>query len=129
MPEDATAAAVTDFDLDGWPDLVIATNNNLLKAYRNRGTSHNYPLVVTLEGRKGNPQAIGARVVVTRQDGSLETREVTAGSGYLSQSTANLHFGLEKDLSPKRIDVIWPDGTKTEIKENLEKRKFTISLH
>ncbi len=127
VPEDATAVAITDFDLDGWPDLVIATNNNLLKVYRNRGTSQNNPLVIELKGTTGNPQAIGAQVVVTRQDGSQEVREVTAGSGYLSQSTASLHFGLETDLGPERIDVIWPDGKKTVIKENLQQRKLTIS--
>ena len=127
VPEDATAAAITDFDLDGWPDLLIATNNNLLKAYRNQGTSRKNTSVVKLIGVKNNPQAIGARVIMTRQDGTQQVREVTAGSGYLSQSTASLYFGLGTEQGPKQIDVLWPDGTKTVIKDDLQKRNFIIT--
>jgi len=102
VPEDATAAAITDFDLDGWPDLIIATNNNLLKAYRNQGTSRKNTFAVKPIGLKNNPQAIGARVIMTRQDGTQQLREVTAGSGYLSQSTASLYFGLGRNKVPSR---------------------------
>lgn len=107
-------------------DLIIATNNNLLKAYRNQGTSRKNTFAVKLIGLKNNPQAIGARVIMTRQDGPQQVREVTAGSGYLSQSTASLYFGLGTEQGPKQIDVLWPNGTKTVIKDSLQKRNFII---
>jgi len=46
-------------------------------------------LVISLRGTKSNHDAIGARVEV---DGQVKW--VVAGSGYLSQHTKRLHFGL-----------------------------------
>jgi hypothetical protein len=43
-------------------------------------------------------------------DGSTQTSEVAAGSGYLSQSSAALFFGYSDGNPPREIRVRWPDG-------------------
>ena len=58
--------------------------------------------------------AIGAKVVVQLDDGTMQTAEVHAGSGYLSQSTATLTFGLGESATVKEIQVHWPDGSQSD---------------
>jgi len=42
-------------------------------------------------------------------------------------SFTNLYFGYDQSLGPEHIDVIWPDGQKSVILENLDERNITIS--
>ena len=67
---------------------------------------------IVLVGDDKNSAAIGARVQVETKDGRVQTAEVSAGCGYLSQSTARLFFGVG-DSSVKTITVTWPDGSKS----------------
>ena len=58
----------------------------------------------------GNPTAVGARITVELADGSTQTSEVYAGSGYYSQSTAACFFGYPEANPPRHIRVRWPSG-------------------
>jgi len=107
---DAKALVVTDFDQDGWPDLFVTRNNGRTLALRNQGIEGHHSFAVALRGPVGNPTAVGARVTVTMTDGKIQSAEVHAGSGYLSQSTASLFFGFIDHNLPKSITVRWPDG-------------------
>ena len=42
-------------------------------------------------------------------------RELHAGSGYLSQSSSTLSFGLEQQSYVKQIDIVWPNGSKSQV--------------
>lgn len=107
---DAKALVVTDFDQDGWPDLFVTRNNGKTLALRNQAIAGRHSFAVMLRGPAGNPSAIGARVTVTLRDGSTQTAEVRAGSGYLSQSTCALFFGFVDGNPPTTLSVRWPDG-------------------
>ena len=61
----------------------------------------------------GNAAAVGARVTATLDDGTTRTAEVRAGSSYLSQSSADVVFGLGTDRSVQTLDVRWPSGVIT----------------
>ena len=111
VPGDAKGLAVTDLNSDGWPDFVVAINNGELMPFENRGSKQNRILNIRLEGRRGNPTAIGARVTITLDDTSTQTAEVNAGGGYLSQSTSTLTFGLGENNKLRNIHVSWPDGS------------------
>jgi hypothetical protein len=74
---------------------------------------HN-PFRIILRGVAGNPTAVGARITVSFTDGSTETNEVYAGSGYYSQSTAACFFGYPQANPPVKIQVRWPGGAVTE---------------
>ena len=123
---DAKALAVTDLNNDGWPDFVVAINNGSLLAFENRGLKTNRMLSVRLQGKPGNPTAIGARVTVRLDDGSAQTVEMNAGGGYLSQSTSTLTFGLSKDKKVKETTVRWPDGRTSAISGSPEALRLTI---
>ncbi len=110
---DAKALVVLDFDRDGWPDLVATQNNRTTLAFHNGGVPGRTSLRVELRGPTGNPTAIGARVTLELNDGSTESCEISAGSGYYSQSSPACFFGYPEDAPPRRLRVRWPSGTTT----------------
>ena len=114
VPGDAKGLAVFDIDNDGWPDFVVTRNNSATLAFRNTGVTGNKSLRVVLHGPAGNPTAIGARVTIELTDGSTQTSEIFAGSGYYSQSTAACFFGHADSNPIKKIRVRWPSGAISE---------------
>ncbi|MCH2119275.1 MAG: FG-GAP-like repeat-containing protein, partial [Pirellulales bacterium] len=113
VPGDAKGLTVTDLNGDGWVDFVVSINDGDLLAFENRGCQDGRMFNVRLRGRPGNLAAVGARVRVEREDGTSQTAEVYAGSGYLSQSSSTLVFGLGQTGQVKRVEVRWPDGMVT----------------
>jgi hypothetical protein len=93
---------------------LVTRNNGTTLAFRNKGVVGRHALRITLQGATGNPTAIGARVTLELADGSAQTTEVYAGSGYFSQSSAACFFGWPDGNPPKRVRVRWPDGKITE---------------
>jgi hypothetical protein len=114
VPGDAKALAVLDLDRDGWPDFLISRNNNTTLAFRNNGAAGRHSIRIQLRGPAGNPTAVGARITVELADGSTQTSEVYAGSGYYTQSTAAAFFGYPDSNPPRKIRVRWPAGSTSE---------------
>lgn len=107
---DMKALAVLDLNADGWPDLLASRNQGTTLAWRNAGIPGRHCFQVAIRGTAGNHEAIGARVTVELADGSTQTSEVQAGSGYYSQSDATLFFGYPEVAPPRSLTVRWPEG-------------------
>lgn len=107
--EDSRAFAATDIDGDGNVDLILKSRlGPQVRVLRNQCGVGRHVLVVRLTGTKSNRDAIGARVDV---DGQVKF--VQAGSGYLSQHSKSLHFGLAKP-TVDRMRITWPSGATEE---------------
>jgi len=113
VPGDAKALAAVDFDRDGWPDFVVTRNSDRMLAFHNAGRAGRHSLRVSLRGEKGNPGAIGARLILTLADGTTETSEVPGGGGYGSQPAACCFFGWPESNPPRDLRVRWPAGAVT----------------
>ncbi|MEO7412695.1 MAG: FG-GAP-like repeat-containing protein [Opitutaceae bacterium] len=116
VPGDAKGLALLDLDQNGWPDFLVTRNQSTTMAFRNNGRVGKNGLNVQLRGPKGNPTAIGARIVLELADGSTQTNEVYAGAGYYSQSTVACFFGWPDARPPRTIRIRWPTGLTTEHK-------------
>ena len=111
LDQDGRSFAVLDYDQDGDPDLAVmaARSAPQLRLFRNDHPERNAGLAVRLVGTKGNRDAVGARVTV-ETDRLRVTKYVQAGSGFISQHSKELLFGLGKSERMVRLTVRWPDG-------------------
>jgi hypothetical protein len=113
VPNDAKSLAVTDLNLDGWPDFIVGNNNDRLVAFQHQGSAERSVFTVRLVAPAGNPTAVGARVTLHPSGGPTQTAEVTAGSGYLSQSSGDLTFGWSSPSDDGMVEIRWPNGLYT----------------
>lgn len=109
---DAASCVLIDMNNDGTNDILTGLNNDQAIGYENRSVDPARSLRIELIGSTGNPDAIGARVTLTDDAGGRQTAEVAAGSGYLSQSSPAVVFGLGR-TEPVSVDIDWPDGRRT----------------
>ncbi len=125
--------AAADIDNDGRVDLLF-TNNGDAPDLLHNGTAGGNALVVRLvgthpstrSGQGSNRSAIGARLTLTA--GALtQTREVKAGSSYLSQSDLRQHFGLAAATAVDRIEIRWPSGQRETVSNLAANQVVTIT--
>ncbi len=114
------SAAIFDLDNDGDMDIVTNEFNSapqvLVSNLSDRHAIH--WLKVKLVGTASNRDGLGATVHVTA-GGRTVTRYNDGKSGYLSQSSLPLYFGLGEAQKIDRVDVDWPSGRKQTLTQNL----------
>jgi tetratricopeptide (TPR) repeat protein len=112
--DDSRAFAVTDFDGDGNIDLFLKSRlGPQVRALRNEWGAGRNAIAIQLTGTRSNRDAIGASVTVDYA-GRRSVAFVRAGSGYLSQHTKTLHFGLGHAQRAGRVYIQWPSGLRQE---------------
>ena len=110
--DDSRAFAVTDLDGDGNLDLILKSRlGPQVRVFQNNSGFTRRTIAFRLKGVKSNRDAIGAKVEV---DGKVKF--VAAGSGYLSQHTKVLHFGLGDHETARLIRITWPSGQRQEFR-------------
>jgi hypothetical protein len=108
--------AAADLDNDGRIDLVINDLDGSPQLLRNESKGTGNWLLVRLRGQGKNLDAIGATVsAVTGK--VTRSRLVQAGSSYISQEDLRQHFGLGQATMVDAIEVRWPDGTTSAVKD------------
>jgi tetratricopeptide (TPR) repeat protein len=113
--EDGRAFALADFDHDGRLEVFLKNRNGpqlrlLRNVIKNLGSS----IAFRLCGSKSNRDAIGAAVSVETESGR-QTRMLQAGSGFLSQHSKDVFFGLGETKGPVRASIRWPSGLVQEL--------------
>jgi tetratricopeptide (TPR) repeat protein len=108
--EDGRSFALADLDHDGRLEVVLKNRNApQLRLLKNIMPELAPSITFRLTGSKSNHDAIGASVTVITDSGK-QTRMVQAGSGFLSQHSKELHFGLGDAEGPVRASIRWPNG-------------------
>lgn len=109
VPGDATSLTVSDLNADQRPDFLVQTNNGYPSVFLNQSAK-------TFLAVRPVGDSAGARVTLVDSLGRSQVREIYAGGGYLSQSSATLFFGTGT-AQPERIVVNWPDGSEVVVSD------------
>jgi len=108
--EDGRAFALADFDHDGRQEVFLKNRNGpQLRLLKNVMEGLPPSIAFRLRGTKSNPDAIGAIVTIETEVGRQE-RSVQAGSGFLSQHSKEVFFGLGAAKGTVRASIRWPSG-------------------
>jgi Tfp pilus assembly protein PilF/peroxiredoxin len=124
LDQDGRSFGVLDFDQDGDPDVAVMAARGLpqLRLFRNDFKDRGAALTVRLvgSGKAGasadggfasNRDAVGARVSI-ETDRLRRVKTVQAGSGFISQHSKDLLFGLGASQRVVSLTVEWPSGRK-----------------
>ena len=114
--EDGRGLALVDWDQDGDLDLWLRNRTGprlrlMLNAGDPRQTGQRW-VSLLLSGTTCNSAAIGARaeVLIEAPSAGRLVRTVSAGDGFISQSSRWLHFGLGSEGLVRNVVVRWPGG-------------------
>ncbi len=109
IPE-GPAVVSGDVNNDGWVDLILPAPGNTRVFLGQAG--QNSWIKVRTRSDIANRFAVGARIEVVTQNGSL-FRRIAAGDGFASQSDElTAHFGLgPATTTVERIVITWPSGS------------------
>ncbi|HEX2524024.1 MAG TPA: tetratricopeptide repeat protein, partial [Terriglobia bacterium] len=121
LAEDSRAFSATDLDADGNLDVLLKSRlGPQIRVFRNECGVGRHSIALRLIGTKSNRDAIGARVdaeiadcpppAADCQQKRILSQFVRAGSGYLSQHTKTLYFGLGRETVVSKVRVQWPSG-------------------
>lgn len=115
--EDGRSFAFADFDHDGRLEIFLKNRNApQLRVLKNTMEALPPSIAFRLRGVKSNRDAIGAAVTV-ETDTVRQTRMLQAGSGFLSQHSKELFFGLGEAKKILRTSIRWPSGLVQELGE------------
>jgi len=106
-PLAARGLTVGDFDNDGFPDVLVATNGGAPVLLRNRCGSGYHWLGLRLEGVNCNRDAVGARISWSA-GGVKKTKLKNNGGSYLSSHDPRELLGLGANTKLDWLEVKWP---------------------
>jgi len=115
--EDGRSFALADFDRDGRQEVLLKNRNApQLRLLKNVAPSLAPSIAFRLRGVKSNRDAIGAAITVQTEVGS-QIRWLQAGSGFLSQHSKEVMFGLGETRGTVTASIRWPSGIEQRISD------------
>ena len=127
FPDDGRAWVSLDLDSDGDLDLILKSRTApQLRLMRNDAPATNHGLIVELQGTTANRDAIGASATLVTDRGRRLLRAVRSGSGFLSQTSRRLHFGMAEGEQARSLEIAWPGGTRQTIAQPLRQGAFRV---
>lgn len=105
--EPSRGVVFADFNNDGSIDTFVTNNNGIGQLLINR-TDGKW-IGLRLHGKKGNTDAIGAKVTITTEHGA-QHRTLLPSNNFLSSNDRRIHFGLGDESLIKSLTIHWPDN-------------------
>ena len=110
VSEVGRGAAFGDVDNDGDVDVLVGNDSGRVRLLINQMDTPHHWLGLRLVGRETPRDMLGARVEVTRSDGTTLWRRARADGSYGSANDPRVRVGLGDATEVLRIRVRWPSG-------------------
>jgi hypothetical protein len=110
LSEAGRGAAFGDIDNDGDADVLVGNDGGRVRLLINNIGNRNHWLGLRLVGRDAPRDMLGARIAVTRADGSKLWRRVRADGSYASANDPRVLVGLGASAGRPHVEVRWPNG-------------------
>lgn len=123
---DGRAVALADLFSRGSLDIVIATQKGPALVYKNEPAPDHKWIGFDLQATRSNRSAIGTQVTVS-WNGQKQLQEVNGGTGFCSQNSRRLHFGLGKDPMIEKVRIRWPSGAEQTLTDLDLNKRHTIT--
>lgn len=120
---DGYIVSIVDYNNDGRQDMVLRNADpgtadihySPVQILQNNNSNSN-SVRIKLVGNKSNHDAIGSEISAISDKGLKQTKQVIANNG-TAQSEMTIHFGLNDSKIMKEINIRWPSGLKTVLKD------------
>jgi tetratricopeptide (TPR) repeat protein len=110
--DDSRSFALSDLDGDGRLEIVLKNRTApQLRIFHNCMSPLGPSILFSLRGTKCNRDAVGAVIELETAHGR-QIQTLRAGSGFLSQNTKAVHFGLGENPGTLRATIQWPNGVR-----------------
>lgn len=117
--------AVGDFDNDGDSDLLLMNAGEPPVLLKNEGGNRNRWLGVKLTGVKSSRDGVGAKVTL-KIGSSRKSKQLLGGASYFAASDQRLLFGLGGASKVDEVEVRWPSGALTTLKDVAVNRYINV---
>lgn len=109
-PYYGTTPLTSDFNNDGQLDIVWVNLNGSTRVFLSKYSEEktNHFLKVLLPDATSS---LGAQVNLYLSDGSMQSMQKIVGQGLMTDTSSTLHFGIPANLSIKKLEVQWQDGS------------------
>src|SRR5205085_656713 len=111
-----------DFTMTGKPDLVVVSNHGRGFLWKNSTTGAGSWIGLKLRGVKSNRDGLGAKIKVV-SGGLTQTMQTYCGGSFLSTRQAWPLFGLGHEKSAEVVEITWPGGIRTTLR-NLQAGRY-----
>lgn len=106
----SAGTASGDFNNDGFLDLYVCNWGGEAEAndcYINQNRTNNW-IKFQLRGTTSNSYGIGSWITLTPDNGSVQTRYVSRETGYGSENSTEIHFGMGSSTKIDSVTIEWP---------------------
>ena len=129
---DSRSVLATDMDENGTQDLIVVeynakTMSQRLHIYKNTFDSDNSWIGINLADNKYT-SPVGS-VITARSQSRNWSKIIVNGDGFTSQGPSRAHFGLGKIKELSEIEVVWPNGKKTILKNPKTNQYHQVSIN
>lgn len=116
-----------DYNLDGQIDVLVAHRNasESLQLFKNPDRQNHW-ISIKLVGTTSNYNAIGSKIQLTDNLGTLHYQELSAGLSWLSQNSNLMHFGLGDATEITEAKIIWASGLEETINLGEVDKFYTV---
>ncbi len=129
---DSRSVLATDMDENGTQDLIVVeynakTMSQRLHIYKNTIDSDNSWIGINLADNQYT-SPVGS-IITARSQSRNWSKIIVNGDGFTSQGPSRAHFGLGKIKELLEIEVVWPNGKKTILKNPKINQYHQVSIN